>query len=130
MSGCSDGVTFISPGSQTRTASVTDLVGRYAELTGRTGLSAPNLPNDICPLPPDGLSSDEAVRQIKETLAKHNVSVIDVGEKFVKFLPTVTSCVNHENVFPGDKWRTAGTNERNSANVQQTSSGDVATRAR
>ena len=89
LTGCRHDVAPLPVAPPRSTASVAELMNRYGELTHRSVLSAPNLPNKVCPLPPEHLAPDEEARRIKATLRGHNVACIDVGSRFVKVVPAV-----------------------------------------
>ena len=70
-------------------AAALDMVLQYycSELTGRTLLPAPNINATITLRSQTELTIPEAIQAIKTVLAMNNVTLVDVGAKFVKAVP-------------------------------------------
>ncbi|MCL4785538.1 MAG: von Willebrand factor type A domain-containing protein [Verrucomicrobia bacterium] len=70
-------------------------LSRYAELTGKTVLPPSNLPNLRMPVQEQSqaskMSKEEEIRALEVGLALNGISMIPVGEKFVKALPVSTA---------------------------------------
>jgi len=72
-----------------QTVNLNQLLDDYAELTGRTVLRPNSLPNPQISLDtPLPSTKREAIEAIESTLASNGVAMIQVGEKFVKAVPT------------------------------------------
>ena len=76
-------------GQKRQAVNLNQLLDDYAELTGRTVLRPNSLPNPQISLnTPLPSTKREAIEALESTLASNGIAMIQVGEKFVKAVPT------------------------------------------
>src|SRR5262249_28568375 len=81
---------IIPPGTiNFRAVDINDVLTLYAELVGRTILRPTSLPAVVITLKTQNpLTKPEAIQALEAVLALNGISVVPVGEKFVKVLPS------------------------------------------
>ena len=91
----------VSPRLKFNDAPLAMVLAEYGEITGRTLLQAPGLPNVKITIEGQGeLTNAEFLQAIETVLHLHGIAVVRVGEKFAKIVPAKTFLQEAERFIP------------------------------